>query len=205
MVSVDITLYVGAGLDHQLERILKSPANIRKVKKFHPLISETIPEELSNGPGKKEYILRSFDLALVELEKSWTFDERTKISPACLMDFQANRLDGEFLAAGYGNTEPSNSTYPNLEKYFKNFTLPGLKNFTLADPENSTLPDSRPTAEPLPEPWELNSTLPLTPSSSVHKLFMTKFRLLNSTKHLIIVNSTHSAICNGMICMRMPS
>ena len=52
------------------------------------------------------------DLALLQMDKPWIFNDQTNVYPACLMDFERYFFGGKFLAAGYGQTVPLNLSKP---------------------------------------------------------------------------------------------
>lgn len=165
-------LGIGAGLDHDINRIMRTPANFRKVKRVHGVKLEE--KFVENGTyhnttkyNTTKHELQIQDLALLELEEPWEFDKQTRISPACLLDFERNRsFDGEFLAAGYGITEMRNWTEPKSEH------LSEKRRMNLINPLAASEPNQK-------------------------KLLTTKLRLFNSTEHLIVANSSHSSICFG--------
>lgn len=193
-LTLKLTPFVGAGLNHEMENIMRSPANFRKVKRFHRLPDEelgSLPEpegpkwsEDSDSDAYSEKDLarsdaeHGTDLALLELEKPWTFGEQTNIYPACLMDFQMEQFDDEFLVAGYGRIKPQLFTVSINETW--NLT-------TSIRQQWSTHQWSEP----------LNLIAP-NRSEWFRKFLMTKLRLLNSTEHLIVASSPHSSICFGM-------
>lgn len=195
---IEFSLNVGAGLDHQMDKIVKSPANVRKVKRYHQLL----PEESSESEDPDIYS-DGTDLALLgnhllspvlhfgtvqnrseltmfillELEQPWIFGEQTNIYPACLMDFEIKRFPDEFLAVGYGLTETIriSNIFP-----IQNGTL----NLAISEPQ---------------APFEKSNLVAQKRSSWYQEFLMTKFRLINTTKHLIWVNSSHSSVCNGTV------
>lgn len=97
-------MYVGAGLDHNVTKIVANPKNSRKVKEFYkppaPKINKTILEGLDEN--SEMFLIAKNDIALLEMEEPWTFDEQTRIKPACLMGFNRDHFEDTFLAAGYG-------------------------------------------------------------------------------------------------------
>lgn len=101
----DDEYYVGAGLNHDSDPIRKKPANFRKVKRFHVFGPAQSKENAGKVTVTDPEKLKT-DAALLELEQPWSFGGQTNIYPACLMDFESKPFEDEFLAAGYGLTEP---------------------------------------------------------------------------------------------------
>lgn len=178
---------MGAGLDHRVNTILKSPANFRKVKQSRPLRVEQSQIKLRSSEADKNVL---YDLALLELEQPWAFNDQTNIYPACLMDFDYSRWfkfkvrwtdaehgleadddGGQLLATGYGRTEPQHYTFPDSPNA-RQITSNG--SFTLG-----------PSSEYLSEQWQLN--------------FVTMKHLSwPRNRRLITVSNPRSAICFGM-------
>ena len=144
--------------------VVRTPANFKKVKKVHRLSFD----ERFIDPETPYYILQINDLALLELEEPFRFGEQTGIYPACLLDFEINRFDGEFALAGFGLTK--------------------MQNWTETKP--------RPELEHLPEQSKMNSDYPVI-TAPIPELFMTKLRLVNSTDHLILASDNYSSGCYG--------
>ena len=95
---------MGAGLDHRWKKIVKNANNFHQVKHIyrpeHEYIDESIWKKLDEN--SKNMVLYKSDIALIELKDPWTFDEKTRIKPACLVGFERERFEDTFLAAGYG-------------------------------------------------------------------------------------------------------
>ena len=71
-------------------------------------------------------ILFMSDIALIELEDPWTFDEQTRIKPACLMGFERDRFEDTFLGAGYGRKSKRFASFTKLNlqiRYLGLFTV----------------------------------------------------------------------------------
>lgn len=87
MQRLDLPLFVGAGLDHQLKNIAASEENFRKVYEFY------------KSPAG--------DIALIELEEPFFFGHKTGIYPACISERFPLNLNQELIATGYGLIKPT--------------------------------------------------------------------------------------------------
>lgn len=105
-VFLNHTIYIGAGLDHDPEKILSSPSNCRQVHEFYVYQMEKL-EFLRHSASS--FDLRS-DIALLQMREPWIFNDQTNIYPACLSPFDRQFYGGGFLAAGFGQTYPENRT-----------------------------------------------------------------------------------------------
>ena len=99
--------YVGAGLNHDAHHIVKkSLKNQRKVKAIHYFGPDPILSKENEVTRPITFEDMKTDAALLELSESWAFDGQTNVYPACLMDFEKTKFEGELVAAGYGLTKP---------------------------------------------------------------------------------------------------
>ena len=222
----NVTLHVGAGLDDPSAQVLKSD-HWRKVKTYYYFGSKPA----SFGGGEETKFTRETaktDAALLEFEKPWKFDNQSNVYPACLMDFEKKTFEHEFVAVGYGKSEPVTQSYRTSEPVTQSGGTSepvGQSDGTselVAQSDGSSEPVTQPneTSEPVTQSDGTSESvtqqfsqgpenISLAPLAifklSAYKddstLLMTKLSQASEDEDFILAKSSYSSMCTG-ICQK---
>lgn len=123
--SIIKNIYILSGLDHDLNKLIKIKDNYRKIKNLIVHRDYVFSED---GESGSLYA----DIALIELDQPFEFNEKTKIYPACLYGHRTYN-SSYLVQAGYGLVESyskkiKSRTFEGLTTISKNKSyLPKLK------------------------------------------------------------------------------